>query len=475
MESTNSANVQGRDTSNTKQELQTVVTRREAVDVFITKPASAGTVGSPARHHVTIVPPAERSSVQIVKCLPHQSLTYCFPAECQHDRKKVQEKRDEALAKLKKKCLRAFYEENPYLRAPLTPKKASMSSSLNKSNIQKDMLSPKKLVVLDKAGSKTDEASRETDLKDSKLTRQAPSAAGLEIWRQRCLQGNLPSLAEAADLLFGPVLKPEKKGATDAGRNKKRALKSDNASQECKTAASGTGRSLEKCELSWCNDRGPDGGLVGNSSEDGVRPLARTVSGGMLKEPPLANSASSAAATEDVWVCCDKCAKWRRLPADTNPNDLPNRWYCRMNTDPNRADCSVPEETYAEKVELPDPLDQVKRQRVGLWVMRQKCRDRFEQKIKMARPADIETKASSGRNQKFNWIRCCNPGCTRWRVLSNIVPPNPSALLNPLVHTDMEWFCWMNSWDNSLASCAAPEDVGFDHNIQNFVAETLEF
>ena len=36
---------------------------------------------------------------------------------------------------------------------------------------------------------------------------------------------------------------------------------------------------------------------------------------------------------DDVWVCCDKCSKWRRLPGTTDPKRLPRRWYCSMNPD----------------------------------------------------------------------------------------------------------------------------------------------
>ena len=42
---------------------------------------------------------------------------------------------------------------------------------------------------------------------------------------------------------------------------------------------------------------------------------------------------------EDVWVCCDKCGKWRRLPGTTDPKRLPRRWYCTMNSDPERNQC----------------------------------------------------------------------------------------------------------------------------------------
>ncbi|KAF5744156.1 hypothetical protein HS088_TW08G00752 [Tripterygium wilfordii] len=45
---------------------------------------------------------------------------------------------------------------------------------------------------------------------------------------------------------------------------------------------------------------------------------------------PFCDGASAAAASEDNWVCCDKCQKWRLLPVGKNPNDLPEKWVCSM-------------------------------------------------------------------------------------------------------------------------------------------------
>ncbi|KAH9525175.1 MORC CW-type zinc finger protein 3 [Bulinus truncatus] len=34
-----------------------------------------------------------------------------------------------------------------------------------------------------------------------------------------------------------------------------------------------------------------------------------------------------------TWVQCDRCRKWRRLTTGTNPDSLPDLWYCSMNDD----------------------------------------------------------------------------------------------------------------------------------------------
>ena len=57
----------------------------------------------------------------------------------------------------------------------------------------------------------------------------------------------------------------------------------------------------------------------------------------------------------DSWVQCERCSKWRRLPAaDEDTLDemaLDDDWYCEQNPDVQRADCSVPEEVVPAAVE----------------------------------------------------------------------------------------------------------------------------
>jgi len=45
------------------------------------------------------------------------------------------------------------------------------------------------------------------------------------------------------------------------------------------------------------------------------------------------------------WVQCEKCDKWRKLPPHIEPDELPDRWYCSMNTwNPDSASCESPED-----------------------------------------------------------------------------------------------------------------------------------
>ncbi|XP_078067613.1 MORC family CW-type zinc finger protein 4 isoform X2 [Mustelus asterias] len=49
-------------------------------------------------------------------------------------------------------------------------------------------------------------------------------------------------------------------------------------------------------------------------------------------------------APDQAWVQCETCMKWRKLPAEVDPESLPENWYCNMNPDPRFRDCSIPEE-----------------------------------------------------------------------------------------------------------------------------------
>ncbi|CAN0226292.1 unnamed protein product [Lampetra fluviatilis] len=45
---------------------------------------------------------------------------------------------------------------------------------------------------------------------------------------------------------------------------------------------------------------------------------------------------------DQIWAQCDSCLKWRKLPDDIGK--LPDKWYCRLNPDPQFRTCDVPEE-----------------------------------------------------------------------------------------------------------------------------------
>ncbi|KAK9722962.1 CW-type Zinc Finger [Popillia japonica] len=44
-----------------------------------------------------------------------------------------------------------------------------------------------------------------------------------------------------------------------------------------------------------------------------------------------------------LYVCCDRCDKYRYLKDTVDPLELPNKWYCQMNPDKEHNKCSDPE------------------------------------------------------------------------------------------------------------------------------------
>lgn len=44
------------------------------------------------------------------------------------------------------------------------------------------------------------------------------------------------------------------------------------------------------------------------------------------------------------WVQCDECSHWRKLPDGIDCSKLPNKWFCRMNPDPQFRSCDIDEE-----------------------------------------------------------------------------------------------------------------------------------
>ncbi|XP_043852225.1 MORC family CW-type zinc finger protein 3 isoform X2 [Dromiciops gliroides] len=56
---------------------------------------------------------------------------------------------------------------------------------------------------------------------------------------------------------------------------------------------------------------------------------------------------------DQTWVQCDSCLKWRKLPDGIIIDNLPEKWYCSLNPDPQFRSCSVPEEPEDEDVVHP--------------------------------------------------------------------------------------------------------------------------
>jgi len=84
---------------------------------------------------------------------------------------------------------------------------------------------------------------------------------------------------------------------------------------------------------------------------------------------------------------------------------------------------------------------------------------------RLSATADAERRLSrtrAGKNtridpdQKMEWIKCSNPNCGKWR-------PLPLCLKSSSVLETCEgkWYCVLNTWDEAMSSCSAPQETGY--------------
>ena len=157
------------------------------------------------------------------------------------------------------------------------------------------------------------------------------------------------------------------------------------------------------------------------------------------------------AASDDCWVCCDGCGKWRALPGTTNMKRLEKRkWYCSMNPDPAHNSCEIAEEDYSTPKPPPSAMDVRLQGFLRGWVTRLKSIDTAEERI-----LKNDTKGKRSRKRKadeIEWIQCCNPNCGKSRAVSPWLDARS-------ITAKGQWFCVMNTWDEAVASCAAAEEL----------------
>lgn len=117
--------------------------------------------------------------------------------------------------------------------------------------------------------------------------------------------------------------------------------------------------------------------------------------------------------------------------------------------------CDAPEESYDEEQ---IPL----RSFCKLWAKKLKNADRVETRL----PPSAVTR---GRKRKLDmdWIRCSNAACGKWRAIP-VRGLDTIAMLKRLNTRgkwgakSTVWYCSMNSWDETTASCAAPQESLID-------------
>lgn len=188
-------------------------------------------------------------------------------------------------------------------------------------------------------------------------------------------------------------------------------------------------------------------------------------------------------ASNATWVECDKCKKvsfhhrlissffvtkllmptgshsktqWRRLRGVVDEKKLPSKWYCSMNkNDPERARCSAPEEDYETPNTPESAADARTRKHLRVWVRRLESNENYEARMNPTMTRGKKRSAAACSKEPYEWIRCCNPSCGKWRTLLRCMDSKQHVIDRTL---NGEWYCVMNTWDEKMASCAAPQE-----------------
>lgn len=188
---------------------------------------------------------------------------------------------------------------------------------------------------------------------------------------------------------------------------------------------------------------------------------------------------ATAGSSNATWVECDKCKKvgaskrmecfvlcimlmffilrsqWRRLRGVIDEKKLPPKWYCSMNkNDPERARCSAPEEEYEQANTPESQADARTRKHLRIWVRRLQGNEAYEAR-QPTMTRGKKRNAAANSKEPYQWVRCCNPSCGKWRSLLRCMDAKTNVLDRT---TNGLWYCVMNTWDEKIASCAAPQE-----------------
>eukprot|EP00520_Triparma_pacifica_P010480 CAMPEP_0118645198 /NCGR_PEP_ID=MMETSP0785-20121206/7369_1 /TAXON_ID=91992 /ORGANISM="Bolidomonas pacifica, Strain CCMP 1866" /LENGTH=224 /DNA_ID=CAMNT_0006537057 /DNA_START=41 /DNA_END=711 /DNA_ORIENTATION=+ len=96
-----------------------------------------------------------------------------------------------------------------------------------------------------------------------------------------------------------------------------------------------------------------------------------------------------------------------------------------------------------------NPKDARLRPHLGHVVRRLMCNDSAEN-----RTSSLNTRRSRKLAHELEWVQCASSSCGKWRAL-------PAFLSGPqlLKSCNQTFFCVLNYWDESLASCSAPQET----------------
>ncbi|XP_068186289.1 MORC family CW-type zinc finger protein 3a isoform X2 [Antennarius striatus] len=101
------------------------------------------------------------------------------------------------------------------------------------------------------------------------------------------------------------------------------------------------------------------------------------------------------------WVQCDECLKWRKLPDGINCSKLPDKWYCRLNPDPQFRNCLVGEEPEDSDDDQPSYRKTYKQQEREDKKIKEKKRQKDEEERRQ-RVADLTRQNLALKQQQEN-------------------------------------------------------------------------
>eukprot|EP01035_Chromulina_nebulosa_P022188 gene22188-28726_t len=238
----------------------------------------------------------------------------------------------------------------------------------------------------------------------------------------------------------------------------------------------------------------------------------------------LAAESAASQPPKQEWVMCDLCKKWRSIASHMNERDLPDEWFCNMNTWSEKySSCDAPEEPYQKEPtkgvgrgaarrrvnSIEEAVDTVRDTRVvhrggreggrggrghrGRWGHRriQKSGSEADDNNRKTRRnesgsddgdgeptagiASARKKlankpiqhsqavgaASDAVSSPENWVLCNK--CDKWRKVPKTIA------VESLPET---WYCSLNTWNPAVARCAVPQEkddsagaAGADSNI----------
>mmetsp|Transcript_35880 Transcript_35880/g.46452 ORF Transcript_35880/g.46452 Transcript_35880/m.46452 type:complete len:121 (-) Transcript_35880:202-564(-) len=103
-------------------------------------------------------------------------------------------------------------------------------------------------------------------------------------------------------------------------------------------------------------------------------------------------------------------------------------------------------------------MDQRTRKHLRVWVRRLHCNEAYENRQrgtkKRAAALGIGGGGAASTKEPYEWIRCCNPSCGKWRMLLRSM--DASSVMDKCKNG--EWYCVMNTWDEKAASCGAAQE-----------------